>query len=115
MNRFADMVAELCRFLDAGAGLRSHVNLDLPAINTREEVLAEIRGKPERQQGDAKETGDHLATVLQTQLQQPAIMSADRLEDLLKTPLEPHQRIAAWLGGRRMRSFGRVVMTHARV
>src|SRR5207237_8705928 len=81
MNRFADTVAELCRVLDAGAGLRPHVDLDLPAIDGREKVLAEIRGEPERQEGKAKEAGDHLAAVLQTQLQKLPITSAHRLED----------------------------------
>jgi hypothetical protein len=112
---FANQVAKPRGFLDTGAGLRPHVDLDLPAIDAREEVLAEIRGKRERQQGEAEESRHHLAAVLQTQLQQAPVMSADRLEDLLKAALEAHQRIAAWLRRRRTGIFGRVVMIRMRL
>ena len=45
VDRLADPVGELGGLLDPGAGLRPHMDLDLPAIDAREEVLAEIRAQ----------------------------------------------------------------------
>ena len=50
VDRRADPVGELGGFLDPRAGLRPHVDLDLAAVDAREEVLAEIGSKPEREQ-----------------------------------------------------------------
>ena len=72
-DRFADPVGELGGLFDPRAGLRPHMHLDLAAIDAREEVLAEIRGKREREQGEAHEPGDQLAAVVQTELEQTAI------------------------------------------
>src|SRR4029077_5260163 len=79
---------------DARAGLRPHMHLDLTAVDGREEVLAEIRSKREREQGEAEEPGDHLAAVAQCELEQTAVGAADGLEAALEGLLEPNQRIA---------------------
>ena len=101
VDRLADPIGEPGGLLDPRAGLRPHMHLDLPAIDAREEVLAEVRGKREREQGEADEPGDQLAAVVQAEVQQAAIGAADRLEAALEALLEPHQRIAAgdaWTG-----------------
>jgi hypothetical protein len=95
VNRFADPVGEFCGFFDPCTGLRPHMHLDLSAIDAWEEVLAQIRGKREREQGEADEPGDQFGPVVQTEMEQADIAAADRLEATLKGLLEPHQRIAA--------------------
>ena len=66
VDRFADPVGELGGLLDPRAGLRPHMDLDLPAIDAREEVLAEVGSKREREQGEAHEPGDQLGAVVQS-------------------------------------------------
>ena len=48
-DRRLDLVAQPRRLLDAGADLGAHVQLDLAAVDGREEILAEERRQPERQ------------------------------------------------------------------
>jgi len=47
VDRLADPVGELGGLFDPCTGLRPHMHLDLPAVDIREEVLAQIRGKRE--------------------------------------------------------------------
>ena len=49
VDRLADAVASSGGLLDPRAGLRPHMQLDLAAVDGREEVLAERRGEPEGQ------------------------------------------------------------------
>ena len=89
------------------------MHLDLAAIDARKEVLAEIRSKREREQGEADEPGDQLAAVVQTKLEQTVVAGADGLEVALEAPLESHQGIA--LGRDRIWTAVRVVMSHMRL
>ena len=41
------LIGELGRLFDPGARLRAHMQLDLAAVDIREEVLSEIGGKRE--------------------------------------------------------------------
>src|SRR5258707_15449798 len=68
VDRFADAVGELGRLFDPRAGLRPHMDLDLPAIDRREEVLAQIRREREREQTEAQEPCDELDAVVQAEL-----------------------------------------------
>src|SRR4030088_1990983 len=114
MDRLADPIGELGGLFDPGAGLRPHMHLDLPAIDVGEEVLAERRSKPERQESEAEEPGDQLAAVVQRELEQTAVSAANDLEAMLKAPLESHQRIAAGLGGAGIRTTVGVVISRMR-
>src|SRR5260370_7142956 len=94
VDRVADPVGKVGGLFDPRPGLRPDMHLDLPAIDAGEEVLAQIRGKPERKEGEADEPGDQLGTVVQTEREQTAVGAADGLEAALETLLESHQRIA---------------------
>src|SRR3979409_1761390 len=74
------------------------MKLYLAAIHSREEVLAEIGRKAERQNAESQESRDHLDPVPKTQLQQALITVADVFERMFETALEAGQRIAAGLG-----------------
>ena len=86
VDRFADAIGELGGLLDPRAGLRPHMHLDLAAVDAREEVLAQIRGKRERKQGEADEPGDQLAAVAQTELEQTAIDRRGRPRSGVRSP-----------------------------
>ena len=47
VDRLADAVGQLGGLLDPCTGLRPHMDLDLTAIDGREEILSQIRGKRE--------------------------------------------------------------------
>src|SRR5260370_4105478 len=97
VDRLADRVGKPGGLFDPRTGLRPDMHLDLPAIDAGEEVLAQIRGKPERKEGEADEPGDQLGTVVQTEREQTAVGAADGLEAALETLLESHQPIATRL------------------
>src|SRR6202043_2182997 len=95
LDNLSDPVGELGGLFDPGTGLRPHVHLDLAAIDVGEEVLAQRRSKPEREDREAEEPGDQLAAVVQREHEETAIDAANGLEAALEALLESHQRIAA--------------------
>ena len=99
VDGLADPVGELGGLFDPRAGLRPHMHLDLPAVDAREEVLTQRRGKREREQGEAHEPRDQLGAVVQAKSEQTAIGAAEGFEAALEALLESHQGIAVGLGG----------------
>ena len=89
-----DAVAQRRCLLDARAGRRADVQLQLLALDGREEVLAEEWGEPEGGEGDEQEPGDEPAAPAKRRRQQPLIEGARALEPALETALEHHQRVA---------------------
>jgi hypothetical protein len=63
------------------------MHLDLAAIDARKEILTQVRGKGEREQGKADEPRDQLDAIAQTKLKQAAIAAADRFELTLEALL----------------------------
>src|SRR3984893_4427642 len=110
VDRVADPVGELSGLFDPRTGLRPYMYLDLPTVDAREEILTQIGGEREREQGEAHEACDQLCAVVQTEVEQTAIRAADRLEATLAALLESHQGIAAGLGRGGIWDSVRVVM-----
>jgi hypothetical protein len=75
------------------------MHLDLAAIDARKEILTQVRGKGEREQGKADEPRDQLDAIAQTKLKQAAIAAADRFELTLEALLESQQRVPACATG----------------
>jgi len=84
VNGGPDPVGQTGRLLDPCSRGGADMQLDLAAIHGREEVLAEIGRKAERQNAENQESGDHLDPVAQTELQQALIGFADVFEHVLK-------------------------------
>ncbi len=100
-DRRLDRVAQRRGFLDAGAGARAQVQLDLAAVDGREEILAESRQRSQRegQQGRrghrTQEYRGKVRAAAQGRSQQRAIPVAHALERSLESPLKARQRVAA--------------------
>ena len=101
-DRLLDPVGKLGRLLDPGAGLRAHMHLDLPAIDAREEVLAQERHQDEGGRDEAPESRRSASSRCagRAQGQQAAVAAADSLEPALEAALEAHQADCGWAGTR---------------
>ncbi len=100
-DRCLDRVAERGGFLDAGAGARAQMQLDLAAVDGREKILAESRQRSERkgQQGGgghrAQEDGRETRTAVQGGSQQRAIPFAHLLEAAFESLLKSREEVPA--------------------
>src|SRR6267378_7200910 len=94
--------------------MRPHMDLDLSAIDAREEVLAEIRDESERQQREPEKARDQLAGMTQTQDQQAAISCTHSFEAAFEALLEFPEGIAADRRGNGVRIAVTVAMRRER-
>src|SRR6202043_1940076 len=65
VNRLANPIRKPGGLLDARAGLRPHMHLDLAAVDAWKKILPQEGSKPERKQAEADESGNQLAAIAQ--------------------------------------------------
>ena len=99
-----DLVAETGNLLDPRPGVSAHVNFELAAVDRGKEVLSQEGVEEHRRcHRQAEERDQEKLGVGDTQLEDPVITAAESLEQVLETPLKPHQDVAAgapsFLGG----------------
>src|SRR5712664_1651772 len=63
VDRLTNPIRKPGGLLDARAGLRPHMHLDLAAVDAWKEILTQERSKPERKQAEADESGNQLAAI----------------------------------------------------
>src|SRR6202011_3773786 len=63
LDRLANAIRKPGGLLDARAGLRPYMHLDLAAVDAWKEILPQEGSKPEREQAEADEPGSQLAAM----------------------------------------------------
>ena len=88
-----DAVAKSGCFLDASAGGRAHVQLELAAINAREKILPEQWQEREGKHASRQKADSEEDAVANAALEQAVVAIAQPVEAILEPLLHVHERI----------------------
>src|SRR5204863_169132 len=94
-NRLADVIAERRRLLDARAGRRSQVQLELSAVDAGEKVLADPAHQDGRRHACREKDERERTAPRDRRGERPAVGVADTQEHAVDSVLQPHERVAA--------------------
>src|SRR5271165_6545163 len=97
---FLDLVANFRGLFNASAGFGSHVQLELPAIADREEVLSQPGNEQKRYRADRQESRDEYGAVMNAGGDEAEITSASALKSAFERALETGGKIpGGWFSG----------------